>query len=82
MQTYIFDKDGHSPGFFAIDSALTQLSEGEYIKDKDYIKHNFMKYIINQSNDRQIIMIEQKDEISDFERNRNTKAIEFPALPT
>ncbi|NEW62264.1 AAA family ATPase [Granulicatella sp. zg-ZJ] len=81
MQTYIFDKDGYAPGFFAIDSALTQLSEAEYIKNKDSIKHNFMEYMVSQSNSRQIIMIEQKDEISEFERDCNTKVIEFTRTP-
>lgn len=81
MQTYIFDRDGHAPGFFAIDSALTQLSEAEYVKNKDSIKHSFMKYMVEQSNNRQIIMIEQKDEISEFKKSDNTKVIEFTRTP-
>lgn len=63
MGTFIYKKDGYAPRFFVMDSALTQLSEADYITEKNSVKHHFMKYMISQKNNRQIIMIEQKDEI-------------------
>lgn len=63
MQSYIYNIDGHAPGFFAMDSALTQLSEAEYITKNDSVKFNFINYMIEQALDRQVIMIEQKDEL-------------------
>lgn len=63
MGTFIYKQNGFAPGFFVMDSALTQLSEADYVTDKNSVKHNFMNYMLSQKNNRQIIMIEQKDEI-------------------
>ncbi len=63
MNSCIYKNDGYAPGFFAIDSALTLLSEAEGVKETDSIKYNFLNFFINNSKDRQIIMIEQKDEM-------------------
>lgn len=63
MNSYIYSANGYAPGFFAIDSALTQLSEAEYILPEDSVKYNFMHFLVSNALDRQVIMIEQKDEI-------------------
>ena len=63
INTYIHKKNGYAPGFFAIDSALTQLSEAAYVNKEDSVKYNFMNFLVSRALDRQVIMIEQKDEI-------------------
>ena len=63
MQTYIFHREGYAPGFFIMDSPLTQLSEPKNVTRNESIKKNFMSYIMSQSENRQVIMIEQTDEI-------------------
>lgn len=63
MNSYIYSANGYAPGFFAIDSALTQLSEAEYIVPEESVKYNFMHFLVSHALDRQVIMIEQKDEI-------------------
>jgi len=75
MNTYIYSKGGHAPGFFAIDSALTQLSEAEYITAENSVKHSFMNFFISNSLDRQVIMVEQKDEIPFVPVEDTTKGI-------
>lgn len=60
MSGYIIEQDGKAPGFFAVDSALTQLSEAEHIQQSDTIKRNFVQYLLNHANERQVIMVEQK----------------------
>ncbi len=80
MGTYIFKKNGYSPRFFAIDSALTQLSEPDYITKDTSVKYNFMNYMISNALDRQVIMIEQKDEIPyipEEDLNKGVHIIEF-----
>lgn len=63
INTYIHERNGYAPGFFAIDSALTQLSEAAYVNKEDSVKYNFMSFLVSRALDRQVIMIEQKDEI-------------------
>ena len=63
MDTCIYENNGFAPGFFAIDSALTQLSEAEYVGKENSVKSHFMNYLISKAFDRQVIMIEQKDEL-------------------
>lgn len=75
MNTYIYSKSGHAPGFFAIDSALTQLSEAEYITEENSVKHSFMNFLISNALDRQVIMVEQKDEIPFVPVEDKTKGI-------
>lgn len=84
MQSYIYKKGGFAPGFFAMDSALTQLSEAEYIKESESVKSNFMHYMLSNESDRQIIMIEQKDELPFLPENHsynNVNLIEFTRNP-
>jgi hypothetical protein len=80
MSGYIIERDGKAPGFFAMDSALTQLSEAEHIVQSDTIKQNFMEYLIRHTNERQVIMIEQKKRmpfIPEENGNRGVHVIEF-----
>lgn len=64
MDTCIYENNGFAPGFFfAIDSALTQLSEAEYVETEESVKSHFMNYLISRAFDRQVIIIEQKDEL-------------------
>ena len=61
MSEYIISKNGYAPDFFITDSSLTQLSDTEQVKDIETIKHNFIRYLIDNALKRQVIMIEQKE---------------------
>ena len=56
---YLIDLGGKAPGFYAVDSALTQLSEAEYKEQSSTIKHNFIRYLISHAHERQVIIVEQ-----------------------
>lgn len=84
MDSYLYEKDGYAPGFFAIDSALTQLSEAAYVKQEDSVKYNFMNFLVANALNRQVIMIEQKDEIPYVpaeDSSRGIHIIEFSRNP-
>jgi peptidoglycan hydrolase CwlO-like protein len=59
MSGYLIDLDRNAPGFYAVDSALTQLSEAEYKEQSDTIKQNFIEYLIAHAHERQVIIVEQ-----------------------
>jgi hypothetical protein len=59
MSGYLIDLDRNAPGFYAVDSALTQLSEAEYKEQSDTIKQNFIEYLITHAHERQVIIVEQ-----------------------
>ena len=59
MSAYLIDLDRNAPGFYAVDSSLTQLSEAEHKERSDTIKQNFIKYLIAHAHERQIIIVEQ-----------------------
>lgn len=59
MSGYLIDLDRSAPGFYAVDSSLTQLSEAEHKEQIDTIKQNFIEYLINHAHERQIIIVEQ-----------------------
>lgn len=59
MSGYLIDLDRYAPGFYAVDSSLTQLSEAEYKEQSSTIKHNFIKYLIAHAKERQVIIVEQ-----------------------
>ncbi len=59
MSAYLIEQDAIAPGFYAVDSSLTQLSEADYITQSNTIKQNFIEYLIEHANDRQVIIIEQ-----------------------
>lgn len=59
MSGYLIDLDRNAPGFYAVDSSLTQLSEAEYKEKSDTIKQNFLEYLISHAHERQVIIVEQ-----------------------
>lgn len=59
MSGYLIDLDRNAPGFYAVDSSLTQLSEAEHIEQSDTIKKNFIEYLISHAQERQVIIVEQ-----------------------
>lgn len=84
MNSYIYSVNGYAPGFFAIDSALTQLSEADYIAQEDSVKYNFMRFLVAHALDRQVIIIEQKDEIPFIpteDASKGIHVIEFTRNP-
>lgn len=56
---YLIDLDRYAPGFYAVDSSLTQLSEAEYKEQSSTIKQNFIEYLIAHAHERQVIIVEQ-----------------------
>ena len=60
MSKYLIELNRHAPGFFAVDSSLTQLSESDYKEQNETIKQNFIEYLIKYEHGRQIIFVEQK----------------------
>lgn len=75
MTNYIYKKAGYAPGFLAIDSALSQLSEAEHIKTEESIKYGFMHFLISNALKRQVIVIEHKDKIPFVPKTDETKGI-------
>ncbi len=59
MSGYLIDLDRHAPGFYVVDSSLTQLSEAEHKEQSDTIKQNFVEYLISHAHERQVIIVEQ-----------------------
>lgn len=59
MSLYLIEHDRPAPGFYAVDSSLTQLSEAEHKEQSDTIKQNFVEYLIAHAHERQVIIIEQ-----------------------
>ena len=59
MSGYLIDLDRIAPGFYAVDSSLTQLSEAEHKEKNDTIKQNFIEYLIAHATERQVILVEQ-----------------------
>lgn len=59
MSGYLIDLDRYAPGFYAVDSSLTQLSEAEHKEQSDTIKQNFIEYLISHAHERQVIIVEQ-----------------------
>lgn len=75
MTNYIYKMKGYAPGFLALDSALSQLSEAEHIKTEDSIKYGFIQFLISNALDRQVIVIEHKDKIPFVPKTDITKGI-------
>ena len=59
MSAYLIDLDRPAPGFYAVDSSLTQLSEAEHKAQSETIKQNFVEYLITHAHERQVIIVEQ-----------------------
>lgn len=75
MTNYIYQKGGYAPGFLAIDSALSQLSEADHVKTEDSIKYGFMQFLMSNALNRQVIVIEHKDKIPFVPQTDITKGI-------
>lgn len=75
MTNYIYQKNGYAPGFLALDSALSQLSEAEHLKTEDSIKYGFMQFLISNALKRQVIVIEHKDKIPFAPKTDESKGI-------
>ncbi len=59
MSAYLIDLNRNAPGFYAVDSSLTQLSEAEHKEKSETIKQNFIEYLITHAHERQVIVVEQ-----------------------
>ena len=75
MTNYIYQKNGYAPGFLALDSPLSQLSEAEHLKTEDSIRYGFMNFLISNAFQRQVIVIEHKDKIPFIPKTDEMKAI-------
>ena len=61
LNRYLIELDKFAPGFYAVDSALTQFSESKYKEQDETIKQNFINFLIKHAKDHQIIFIEQTE---------------------
>ncbi len=63
LQGYMYDTEHPFPAFVILDSPLLSLKEANYSKEKlpDTIQNAFWENLSNVSNDRQIIIIENKE---------------------
>lgn len=59
MSGYLIELERNAPGFYAVDSSLTQLSEAEHKEKSDTIKQNFIEYLLAHAHERQILFVEQ-----------------------
>ena len=59
MTKYLQNNDKFAPGFFLVDSSLTQLSESEHKESANTIKVNFINYLIAHATENQTIIVEQ-----------------------
>jgi len=60
MTKYLQKHGKPAPGFFLVDSSLTQLSESEHKESANTIKVNFIDYLIEHAQESQVIIVEQK----------------------
>lgn len=80
MTKYLQSKGKPAPGFFLVDSSLTQLSESEHKESANTIKVNFVNYLIAHALENQVILIEQKKRlpfIPDEDEKKGIHVIEF-----
>lgn len=73
MSGYLIDLDRYAPGFYAVDSSLTQLSEAEYKEQSSTIKQNFIEYLIAHAKERQVIIVEQSKRMPFIPENSDEK---------
>ena len=76
---YLCDKGTYAPGMLVIDSPVSQLSESEYKEKSETMKTSLFKYLLENHDSGQVIMIEQKEKMPDFKYDEyeNVKVIEF-----
>lgn len=76
FRKYLEEKGKHKLPVYVIDSPLKNLDVGDL--DKDNIKNNFIKYLVNASKNGQIIIIENTNNFSiTKELKENANIIEF-----
>ena len=61
MSEHLLELDRIAPGFYAVDSSLTQLSEAMHLSQANTIKQNFIEYLISRAHVHQVIIVEQTD---------------------
>lgn len=61
MAEYLLELDRIAPRFYAVDSALTQLSEASHVSQSSTIKQNFIEYLIANAGIHQVIFVEQAE---------------------
>ncbi len=80
MSSYIIECGGKAPGFYAVDSSLTQLSEADHVLQSDTIKQNFIEYLISHMGEQQVIIVEQTKRmpfVPETNAEQNIKVTEF-----
>ena len=75
MSGYLIDLDRYAPGFYAVDSSLTQLSEAEYKEQSSTIKQNFIEYLIAHAKERQVIIVEQSKRMPFIPEDSDEKSV-------
>ena len=75
MSSYLIDLGRSAPGFYAVDSSLTQLSEAEHKEQNDTIKQNFINDLIFNAHERQVIIVEQTKPMSFIPTDSEEKAV-------
>lgn len=75
MSAYLLKSNKFAPGFYAVDSSLTQLSESGYKEQKDTVKENFINHLMVHALDRQVIIVEQSDRMPFIPKESNEKGI-------
>lgn len=83
MSSYLIEIDGYAPGFFAVDSALTQLSEARDMVQGNTIKDNFLRFLLEDIKNQQVIFIEQPERMAFIPESNgtHTNVIEFTRNP-
>lgn len=75
MSGYLIDLNRYAPGFYAVDSSLTQLSEAEYKEQSSTIKQNFIEYLIAHAKERQVIIVEQSKRMPFIPEDSDEKSV-------
>ena len=83
MSSYLIENDGYAPGFFAVDSALTQLSEAQDLAQSNTVKNNFLHFLLEDIKNQQVIFIEQPERMAFVPESNGThiNVIEFTRNP-
>jgi chaperonin cofactor prefoldin len=87
---FLEEQGTYSPGLFIVDSPMTQLSESEFVEEKDTLISGLLDYLLDiyksdaesdQTSAEQIIVIEHKDRmparIDELANIRHVKVTEF-----
>lgn len=75
MSGYLIDLNRYAPGFYAVDSSLTQLSEADYKEQSSTIKQNFIEYLITHAKERQVIIVEQSKRMPFIPDDNDEKSV-------